>query len=94
MGKMLTVEVDDAYARGIDKLISSTGLYSSRSEFLKDAIRKNLAEMIGMSDGLRLIHEETEKLAAKVRERGGPIKMTKKQREALARKFMKEKNIS
>ena len=93
MGKMLTVEVDDNYAKGIDRLISSTGFYSSRSEFLKDSIRKNLAEMLGMSESLKLIRKETEKLAVKVRARGGPIQISKRERLLMAKRFAKEKGI-
>ncbi|MEK6958212.1 MAG: ribbon-helix-helix protein, CopG family [archaeon] len=91
---MLTVEVDDSYARVIDKAIADTRLYSSRSEFLKDSIRKNLVDMLSISESFRKFHEETEKLAKIVKERGGPRKISRAQREALAKKFMKENNIA
>ncbi len=89
---MLTVEVDDSYAKEIDRLVSSTHLYSSRSEFLKDSIRKNLIEMTTVSKELMLIHAETENLRSKVMQRGGLKKLSPKQRDALAKKYIKENN--
>jgi len=42
--KMLSVGVEDKFASIIDEFISKSGRYSSRSEFLKDSIRRNLEE--------------------------------------------------
>ena len=67
--KMLTVEVDEKYAKAIDKAIAKTKLYSSRSEFLKDSIRKNFREMLRTDEDFRKIDEASEKLAKIARER-------------------------
>ena len=91
---MLSVEVEDSYAEEIDGLISYTKFYSSRSEFLKDSIRKNLIEMAAAGKELRLIRAETEKLAAKVAARGGVKKISVRERDALARKFAREKGLA
>jgi Arc/MetJ-type ribon-helix-helix transcriptional regulator len=42
--KMLSVGVEDKFASIIDEFIAKSGRYSSRSEFLKDSIRRNLDE--------------------------------------------------
>ena len=92
--KMLTVAIDESYAKAIDGAIADSKAYSSRSEFLKDAIRKNLVEMLKFNENLRKIHEESEKLALKARERGfRSKKFSVEERERLAKQFIREKNI-
>lgn len=93
MGKMLTVEVDDEFAKQIDSVISSSKLYSSRSEFLKDSMRKNLSEMLGMSESLKKLRASTEELYRKVKARGGPRKISRKERDELAMQFAREKGL-
>lgn len=92
--KMLTVAIDESYAKAIDSAIASSKAYSSRSEFLKDAIRKNLSEMLKFNVDLRKIHEESEKLAMKARARGfSSRKISVEERERIAREFAREKKI-
>lgn len=94
MAKMLSVAVEDSFARKIDELIASSGLYSSRSEFLKDSIRKNLAGTLELSEDLKSIRKGAEQLGAKARARGykGRLPM-QKERDKLAIKFMKENGL-
>ena len=94
MAKMLSVEVDESYAKAIDRLISSSKLYSSRSEFLKDSIRKNLVEMFRVNKDLKKIHFESEKLAANAMKNGfNGKKISNTERELLAKEFLKEKGL-
>ena len=91
---MLTVEVDDKYAKAIDSVIAKSRMYSSRSEFLKDAIRKNLAETAELDEGLRKIREGAIELGRLARSRGWNGKLlTKKEKDAIAREFIKENGI-
>lgn len=92
--KMLSVEVKDSCAKAIDAVVVSSGLYSSRSEFLKDSIRKNLAEVSQMSESLKSIRRGAEKLAAEARRRGykGGL-LSREEKEKIAREFIKEKGI-
>ncbi|MEW6295001.1 MAG: ribbon-helix-helix domain-containing protein [Candidatus Diapherotrites archaeon] len=92
--KMLSVAVDEALAKTIDEFIDHSKLYSSRSEFLKDAIRKNLSTGMELNEDLKKIREGAERLAAKARQRGykGGLP-TQKERDKFAREFMKEKGI-
>ena len=91
---MLTVEVDDKYAKAIDSVIAKSRMYSSRSEFLKDAIRKNLAETAELDEGLRKIREGAIELGRLARSRGwdGSL-LTREEKEAVFRKYIKEKGI-
>jgi len=73
---MLTVQVNDSLAKAIDDLIKADKLYGSRSEFLKDAIRKNLLyvldfqEKLKTNPSLKKIHDDAEKLALTSKQRG------------------------
>ena len=89
--KMLTVEVDEKYAKSIDKAIAKTKMYSSRSEFLKDSIRKNYLEMLKTDGDFRRMHEETIKLAKIAKERGykGGL-LTRKEKDKIAREYLKK----
>jgi len=89
---MVTVAVDERFVKSIDALIDSTGLYSSRSEFLKDAIRKNFEEMLKSDKDLKKIHEGMKELALLSKKRGNTGKMpTKQERNEFAKEFLKEK---
>ena len=92
--KMLTVEVDEKYAKAIDKAIAKTKLYSSRSEFLKDSIRKNFREMLRTDEDFRKIDEASEKLAkiAKERDYKGGL-LTRKERDKIAREYLKKEGL-
>lgn len=92
--KMLSVAVEEEYAKRIDELISLSGFYSSRSEFLKDSIRKNLVEILKFNKDIRNIHLESEKLALKAREKGFTgVKLSAREREKIAKKFIKQKKV-
>lgn len=92
--KMLSVAVDEKLAKAVDELIDCSRLYSSRSEFLKDSIRKNLESSLELSEDLKKIREGAEKLAIKARKKGykGGL-LTVKEREKIAREFIKEHNL-
>ena len=93
--KMLSVEVDDSLAKTIDRGIRQTRLYSSRSEFLKDAIRKNLAAMYSMDEGLRRIHSAFDELAAESKALGAKHSQpSRAQRVKIAKEYLKEKGFS
>lgn len=89
--KMLTVAVNAGYARTLDDLIKRSGLYSSRSEFIKDSIRKNYVELIKDNPSLLSLHESAQELVAIAKSRGWDgRKPTKAQRNKWAKEYMKE----
>lgn len=92
--KMVSVELEDKFVKNIDLQITKTGIYSSRSEFLKDSIRKNYREMILQDPKLREIHEAFEPLRKLARERGTEIRMlSKEEKNKIAMEYAKEKGI-
>ena len=93
--KTLTAVVDDSFIEKIDGVIKKTKLYSSRSEFLKDSIRKNLIELIEFDSDLELIRTASKKLATKAKNKGWDttqIKVNEK-RNSL-RKLLKNKKLN
>lgn len=93
MGTLTTV-VDDGFIKSIDKVIKSTKLYSSRSEFLKDAVREKFEELVMLDPDLRRIRLASQKLARKAIARGwdGSL-ITRADKERAHRELMKEKGF-
>ena len=92
---MLTVEIHENYAKAIDELIKKSGMYSSRSEFIKDAIRKNYEELIKFDKGLSEIHEGAKELGKKARANGykGGL-LTKEEKNKIALEYAKKRGIT
>lgn len=92
--KMLSVQVDDNLVEAIDSLVKASGLYSSRSEFLKDAIRKNLLSTQDMSESMKKIRESRLRLSKLAYERGFDGKqLTREEKEKIADEWIKKNNI-
>ncbi|MFH1256868.1 MAG: ribbon-helix-helix domain-containing protein [Candidatus Diapherotrites archaeon] len=92
--KTLTAVVDDDYVQTLDFVIRSSKLYSSRSEFIKDAVREKMEALVRLSEELRDIREASKRLASKAKARGwnGSIP-SKSEREKNANQFLKEKGF-
>ncbi len=90
--KMLSVQVEDKFVLAIDEMVKLSGLYSSRSEFLKDALRKNLAETRKMMELRKTVRESARRLGEKARSAGwsGEL-LTKEDRIKAAEEYVKEK---
>lgn len=90
--KMLSVQVDDKFVQLIDEVVKLSGLYSSRSEFLKDALRKNVAQMQEMLESRKAMRESAKRLGEKARATGWNGELpTRKERIKIADEFMKKK---
>lgn len=88
---MLSVEVHDSFAKLIDNAVRKSGLYSSRSEFLKDSIRKNLLETLVLDDDFRKVHEAGEKIRDEIKRNEVKIRpLSRKERKQIADEFLKE----
>ncbi len=93
--KMLSVQVHEKMAEQIDSLISRSGLYSSRSEFLKDAIRKCIMELETLPDERLKSRLALRKLAMKAYDRGyRGEELTREKRAEIADEYLKKKGWS
>ena len=92
--KMLSVGVEDKFASIIDEFIAKSGRYSSRSEFLKDSIRKNLDEQMKSEEWRKSFMEGILKLRKNAYARGydGSL-LTREERAKIADEWIKENKI-
>ncbi len=93
MGTLTTV-VNDEFIEAIDKMIKNSKLYSSRSEFLKDAIREKLLQVELVTDEKQRSRFLTRKFALGALENGWDgnlISREEKQKAFL--KFAKKKGF-
>jgi Arc/MetJ-type ribon-helix-helix transcriptional regulator len=92
--KMLSVGVEDKFASIIDEFIAKSGRYSSRSEFLKDSIRKNLDKQIESEEWRKSFMEGVLKLRKNAYANGydGSL-LTQKERAKIADEWIKENKI-
>jgi Arc/MetJ-type ribon-helix-helix transcriptional regulator len=91
---MLSVGVEDKFASIIDEFISKSGRYSSRSEFLKDSIRKNLDEQMKSEEWRRKFMESVLELRKKAYANGydGSL-LTREERAKIADEYFAKKGI-
>lgn len=91
---MLSVGVEDKFASIIDEFIAKSGRYSSRSEFLKDSIRKNLDKQIESEEWRKSFMEGILELRKKAYANGydGSL-LTQKERAKIADEWIKENKI-
>jgi len=91
---MLSVAVDDKFAMAIDDVIKLSGTYSSRSEFMKDSLRKNIEQTNKFSEDIKRGRESTRKLAALAKSRGFTGRMpTQRERDKVALEYLKENGL-
>jgi len=90
---MVSVELKDSFLKQIDELIKKTGKYSSRSEFLKESMRKNLDAQLESAKKFNDFILETERLRAIAKKRGnkGGL-LSKEDGEIMAKEYIKKKN--
>ncbi|MBS3057262.1 MAG: hypothetical protein J4415_01385 [Candidatus Diapherotrites archaeon] len=87
----LSVLVDREFVRDVDAVLQKTRIYSSRSEFIKDAIRERMIELSKTADELRNIREATKKLARLAVKRGYKGEpLTRKERIRIANEHLME----
>jgi len=89
---MVSFEIETPLLRAIDAYVKSSGFYSSRSEFIKESVRKNLLEREEWRRDFRGRAENLRKLAIS---RGMPTTpVTQEERDAFAREYFKKNKIT
>ena len=91
---MLSVAVDDKFAKAIDDTIKCSGAYSSRSEFMKDSMRRNLEQANKLSEGTKRMREDIRKLSELAKKRGykGGL-ISREEKDQIAEEYLKEKGF-
>ena len=66
----LSVLVDKEFVRNVDAVLKTTKFYSSRSEFIKDAIREKTLELVEKQQKLSEFRKGAKRLAKLALKRG------------------------
>lgn len=84
---IMSFAADTKFVELVDRVIKKTGSYSSKSEFLRDAARQRLIQLLGLEDSIR----EMEKPLSKLRKKVKYYKpLTKKAKDDVAMEYLKE----
>ncbi len=84
MVKMITFQVEDSLAMAIDNLVKN-GFYSSRSEFIKESVRKAIERQLIIMDSFDKVHNASQELRDEFRKKGMKInKLSQKDKTILA----------
>lgn len=89
--KTLTIAVNEKYVELLDKAIKDSGIYSSRSEFMKDAIRAKMLKLLELEDEVKVMRKKMLKFGEKyknVYKDAGNL--TKEDKDIIARKYLKD----
>src|SRR3989344_5823200 len=63
----MSFSAEPEFVRMIGRVISKTGAYHSKSEFLRDAARQRAIQLMGLEDELKRVHEVTKELRKRVK---------------------------
>lgn len=87
----LSVLVEDEFVKNVDAVLRRTKLYSSRSEFIKDAVREKTLELMEKQQQLEEFRKGVKKLARLAKKRGykGGF-LTREQKIKVANEMLKE----
>ncbi len=90
----LSVNVDKKFVKLIDLIINESKMYSSRSEFLKSAIREKLEKQEELNRRLNL-KKTVKEIGLNALNRGWSGKLlTKKEKRKIADEYLKKKGIN
>ncbi len=92
--RTLTTVVKDEYIELLDEVIKNSRMYTSRSEFLKDAVREKLEKLIKFNEETADIRAGARKLAALAKARGWDGHMiTREEKEQALQELLKKKGF-
>ncbi|MDD5147954.1 MAG: ribbon-helix-helix domain-containing protein [Candidatus ainarchaeum sp.] len=82
----MSFTAEEAFVRAIDNAIAKTGLYHSKSEFLRDAAREKLEKVLGLEEHIKAVEASRKRLQAKMKFLGYP---SQEERDRMAREYLK-----
>lgn len=87
MATTISFVVDNSLSERIDIMIKKTGMYTSKSEFMRDAARTKLIQMMGLKENLKDVQAGMAKLRKKAQYQGEP---TPSRRDEWAKEFLEK----
>lgn len=88
MSTTISFTVEKPFLRKINKLISETGLYQSKSEFLRDAAREKMVKMLELEQYLKAVESARKNLQSKAKFKG---QLSPEERDRIAREYLKKR---
>ncbi len=85
MTTTISFVAEESFSETIDAVIRKTGIYQSKSEFLRDAARTKLAELVGFEKELREVRQAFDKQESKIILRK---KLSAKEKDELVKKYL------
>ena len=85
MTTTISFVAEESFSETIDAVIRKTGIYQSKSEFLRDAARAKLAELVGFEKELREVRQAFDKQESKIILRK---KLSAKEKDELVKKYL------
>ena len=86
MSTTISFVAEPSFSRAIDGVVSKTGLYQSKSEFVRDAVREKLFRVLSLEEDLIAVRSLRKRLQKKAVFKGY---LSAPERDALAKSFLK-----
>jgi Arc/MetJ-type ribon-helix-helix transcriptional regulator len=67
MSTTISFVAEKKFSNAIDEIISKTGLYQSKSEFVRDAVREKIIKLKGLEKQLVKVEKVREKIQKKIK---------------------------
>ncbi|MEW6295670.1 MAG: hypothetical protein AB1467_05260 [Candidatus Diapherotrites archaeon] len=81
---IMSFSAEPGFAKLVDRTIEKTEAYHSKSEFLRDAERQRIIQLMGLEEEMKRVHKATLKLRKKIKRYHH---LTQEERDKLALKY-------
>ncbi|MFH1256255.1 MAG: ribbon-helix-helix domain-containing protein [Candidatus Diapherotrites archaeon] len=86
MSTTISFVAEQSFSKAIDSVVSKTGLYQSKSEFVREAVREKLVRVLSLERDLIAVRESKKRLQQKAAFKG---ELSDSERDGLARAYLK-----
>ncbi|MBN2127656.1 MAG: hypothetical protein JW703_04705 [Candidatus Diapherotrites archaeon] len=86
MSTTISFVAEKSFSKAIDEIISKTGLYQSKSEFVRDAVREKIIKLKGLEKDLIEIKKARKNLQEKAKFTGY---LSQEEKDKLAKEYLK-----
>lgn len=88
MSTTISFVAERAFSRAIDEAVCKTGLYQSKSEFVRDAVREKLTRLLSFQEDLAAVRDSRKRLQQKAVFKGN---LSVSERNELAKSYLKSR---
>ncbi len=88
MSTTISFVAEPSFSKAINEVVSKTGFYQSKSEFVRDAVREKLMRFLSLRNDLVAVRDARKRLQQKAIFKGN---LGAPKRDALAKSFLKSR---